>query len=359
MERELGNLFAALKTALEQGLESQAAALAQAVQPLLVLRGRWAGWGQVIDWARQAAQSTGDRALLAWALHEHGTRAGLLGDRASAAINLTQARQLRLDLGDHAGAAASQHNLEYLGLLPQSLDMNGRHKGRLMSKPWVVVMILLALLFLSGGIVIAREIIAGSGATSSSIPTLPASIGTTSTPAPTSAAAQGSLAPTTETSSGPVPSAATRPIAHGDFQASGPTFSLSGPYMGAFLSEDSCAFYTAHGWTGDYYPPYMLWRSDQQSQFSVSVDLRIKDYAGPGTYTKERIDGAIALYTNPGRVPVGYIGDDLTIIVNKDGSGKLMFSGTGSYSRGVVRGSMTWDCKNEVLDQEYFLEPSN
>src|SRR6185503_12767349 len=75
-------------------------------------------WGRLIDWAGRAAQVGGDRALEAWALHERGTRAGLLGDRATAKQALDQARRLRTKLGDQVGAAASRHNLTYLNLLP-------------------------------------------------------------------------------------------------------------------------------------------------------------------------------------------------------------------------------------------------
>jgi hypothetical protein len=120
LEAEFGNLTAAIKIALAAGHPAQAGALAQALHPLLVLRGFWGGWGQLIDWAEQAAQAGADRVLQAWALHERGTRAGLLGDSASAAMNLGQARQLRESLGDQAGAAASEHNLAYLNTLPQS-----------------------------------------------------------------------------------------------------------------------------------------------------------------------------------------------------------------------------------------------
>jgi hypothetical protein len=118
LEAERSNLMAAIETLLAQGQAAQAGALAQAIQPLLVLRGLWGSWSQVIDWALQAAQTTGDQALLAWALHERGTHAGLMAERATAAADLQQARDIRRRIGDRAGAAATLHNIAYLELLP-------------------------------------------------------------------------------------------------------------------------------------------------------------------------------------------------------------------------------------------------
>ncbi len=132
LSAEAGNLLAATKAALAAGQAAQAGALARALQPLLVLRGRWGAWGQVIDVAEQAARATGDRALQAWALHERGTRAGLQGDRAGAARHLDQARRLRQSLGDQAGAAASRHNMTYLNLLPPPPPLWRKRTGGLL-----------------------------------------------------------------------------------------------------------------------------------------------------------------------------------------------------------------------------------
>lgn len=118
LEHTWGNLMAAARTSLLEGHAAQAGVLLRAVQPHMVLNGLWGGWGELIELAEQAAQSSGDQALRAWALHEQGTRAGLLGDLSAAATQLNQARRLRQELGDQAGADATLHNLGYLGLLP-------------------------------------------------------------------------------------------------------------------------------------------------------------------------------------------------------------------------------------------------
>ncbi len=118
LEQQRGSLMAALQTALTQGEMAQAAALARGIAPALVLGGLWEQWEQVMTWAARAARASGDQSLSAWALHERGTRAGLLGDRRTATDALRRAFYLRRSLGDAAGAAASYHNMEYLGILP-------------------------------------------------------------------------------------------------------------------------------------------------------------------------------------------------------------------------------------------------
>lgn len=116
--RESSNILAAIKTLLASGQPAEAGALAQATQPALVLHGLWGSWGTVIDSASQAARTTGNTALRAWALHERGTRAGLYGDLQTATMDLGEARRLRGRLGDQQGAATSAHNMRQLGLLP-------------------------------------------------------------------------------------------------------------------------------------------------------------------------------------------------------------------------------------------------
>ncbi|MFL5801699.1 MAG: Ig-like domain-containing protein [Roseiflexaceae bacterium] len=111
---EQANLIAAVETSLATGQPGQAGRLAQAIQPALMLSGRWGSWGQVIEWADRAATDSGDAELHAWATHERGTRAGLMGDRAAAVSNLAQSQQLHHQLGDRAAAAVSKHNLRYL-----------------------------------------------------------------------------------------------------------------------------------------------------------------------------------------------------------------------------------------------------
>ena len=88
-------------------------ALARAVDPLLAGSGRWGAWAVALERACAAAEAIGDRAAAAWALHQLGTRAGCLGERAGVA-QLQRALALRRELGDEVGAAVSAHNLAQL-----------------------------------------------------------------------------------------------------------------------------------------------------------------------------------------------------------------------------------------------------
>ncbi|HEU4324670.1 MAG TPA: endo-1,3-alpha-glucanase family glycosylhydrolase [Roseiflexaceae bacterium] len=108
------SLLAAVEHALASGQPALAGQLAQIAQPALVLEGQWGSWGRLIGQAAEAARRSGDRAMEAWSLHERGSRAGLLGDRATAQADLERALDLRRALGDGAGSAASAHNLRIL-----------------------------------------------------------------------------------------------------------------------------------------------------------------------------------------------------------------------------------------------------
>lgn len=100
--REQPNLLDAARTLLADGRAADAGALMKTLQPALAVSGQWSGWGRAVDLAEEAARASGDSALRAWALHERGTRAGLLGDRAAPAQALRAALALRRALGDRA-----------------------------------------------------------------------------------------------------------------------------------------------------------------------------------------------------------------------------------------------------------------
>ncbi len=118
LEQELANLVGAVGMLATHNQTAEIGLLAQAIQPVLVLRGWWGAWGETLRRAEQVAQAMNNRPLLAWVRHEQGTRAALLGDFSSAEQHLREARHMRLELGDTAGADASQHNLRYLGFTP-------------------------------------------------------------------------------------------------------------------------------------------------------------------------------------------------------------------------------------------------
>lgn len=156
IERELSSLLLALQTALHADQVQQVGVLAQAVQPVLVLRGWWGQWEQVLEWAERAARITSDQALSAWVLHERGTRASLLGNRKAAAAALHNAWRLRRRLGDTAAAEVTYHNLAYLDLLPPAAPRTRAStsytRPRLSLGHWLIGTLPILLLLLSTGV---------------------------------------------------------------------------------------------------------------------------------------------------------------------------------------------------------------
>ena len=87
-------------------------AAARRLQEDVALAGRWGAWRSLLLDAVDHAETTGDTAGRAWALHQLGSRALCLGDRLAARACLAEARDLRWRTGDRAGAAVTQHNLD-------------------------------------------------------------------------------------------------------------------------------------------------------------------------------------------------------------------------------------------------------
>jgi PASTA domain len=80
--------------------------------------GRFGSWGESIDVVLRAAQASRDPHAEAWALHQRGTRAVSVDESPAGRADLEEALRLRQALGDHRGAAVTQHNLEVLRTPP-------------------------------------------------------------------------------------------------------------------------------------------------------------------------------------------------------------------------------------------------
>jgi hypothetical protein len=103
-----------LEWAVSKGQWKQVLRLGRALQVSLAVGLRWGAWLQVLKWILMAAQALGERGAEGWALHQIGTRAVCVGDRQAGQTFLSQALQLRQSIGDHEGAAVTQHNLNLL-----------------------------------------------------------------------------------------------------------------------------------------------------------------------------------------------------------------------------------------------------
>ena len=128
-------------------------ALAHAADTVLGLSGRWGAWEAVLDAALRAAPAYGSTAEEAWALHQIGSRALGLGDKAAALHHLQRALELREAIGDVAGAAVTRHNLDLLSGPP------GGHGGPPHPRPrlpliaaGVVVLALVAVIVVAVGL---------------------------------------------------------------------------------------------------------------------------------------------------------------------------------------------------------------
>jgi len=88
--------------------------LGHAVEEALAASGKWDMWATALEAIRVAARAQDDAAESAWALHQLGTRALCLDQRAAAEASLKDALGIRERLNDQRGAAVTRHNLNIL-----------------------------------------------------------------------------------------------------------------------------------------------------------------------------------------------------------------------------------------------------
>jgi hypothetical protein len=174
---EAAALLALLRWAESSGRRREAIELGRAIDHAFALERRFGAWGQVLEVVHRAAVRTGDRDAEAWALHQLGTRALCLGELAAGVATLSNALELRRELGDEDGASYSARNL--------SMASRPRWYTRWIVGHTMLFVGLLIALFAAG--VVAAATIPGGG--SSTTPT-------------TKSGVQGSSSSTTQSNSG-------------------------------------------------------------------------------------------------------------------------------------------------------------
>ena len=97
----------------QHGLWAEVAAAGPVLETRLMTSGRWGQWSKVLDATLRAAREREDRGLEGHALHQLGTLAFCLGDRAQARSLLEQAYEIRRSLGDTEGAETTAANLRW------------------------------------------------------------------------------------------------------------------------------------------------------------------------------------------------------------------------------------------------------
>ena len=120
IEAELGNFFGALDSSMRLRAWADVIRLGRALDPYLTLHGLWDAWETVLGLISAAARNSGESATQAWTLHQMGIREIGVGARARALGFLKQALELRRGMGDAAGMAFTQHNINFLMGLPPS-----------------------------------------------------------------------------------------------------------------------------------------------------------------------------------------------------------------------------------------------
>jgi hypothetical protein len=108
---DLGAIFNLLAWADDTQRWREALELVKVAETGLALARRFDAWGHALEHALRASRKLDDSQAEAWALHQLGTRAALIGDRASAKRYLESAAKLRASLGDQAAASLSRQNL--------------------------------------------------------------------------------------------------------------------------------------------------------------------------------------------------------------------------------------------------------
>jgi hypothetical protein len=111
---ELGNLLGLLGWAVATGQWANVAALGRAIDPYLTLSGHWDAWHKTLKSTQEAADAMKDLALQGWVLHQLGTYEIGIGNLSAAQKLLEQAISIRKKLGDQAGVAYSQQNLQVI-----------------------------------------------------------------------------------------------------------------------------------------------------------------------------------------------------------------------------------------------------
>ncbi|MCL4528346.1 MAG: ATP-binding protein [Chloroflexi bacterium] len=134
---ELGNLLGLFDWAMSQRRWKDVIALGRALDPFLTLSGLWECWHHILIDVYQAASALGDGMAEGWSLHQIGTSEIGRGDLNSARKYFEKALNLRKAIGDLAGAAHTQHNLDYL-ISGEALHPNVKRGGGV-RWPWIVV----------------------------------------------------------------------------------------------------------------------------------------------------------------------------------------------------------------------------
>jgi hypothetical protein len=124
----------------------EARRLARALNGVLALLFRWGDLIRSLKLIRAAAERVKDLNTLAWSEHELGTLHLAAGDPAGANRRLDEAHRIRREIGDKAGLAATEHNLQVLcqqlrAELPDDAGQQGRARRLLLAAAIAILLL--------------------------------------------------------------------------------------------------------------------------------------------------------------------------------------------------------------------------
>jgi hypothetical protein len=120
-------VLAMLHAAAARGRIAEVVELGHALSVGLSWGRRWGRWREVLETVLAVSRRAGERQSEAWALHQLGTRAVALGERAEGTRLLREALALRESIGSDGEAAVTRHNLD----VARQLGRQGWGPGRL------------------------------------------------------------------------------------------------------------------------------------------------------------------------------------------------------------------------------------
>jgi beta-lactam-binding protein with PASTA domain len=169
---EIDTLLAVLQRRDRDGRFEEQLRLTRALSRLLAVALRWLDLLRSLRQLLAAAERHGDANAKAWALHELGTLHLAAGNIARADQALGEARELRKELGDSRGLAATDRNLQVLCQALRQLMREGRlveRRGIRKSLPAPVAVLATILVLAIGGATaaIAGGLLGGSSHQSS------------------------------------------------------------------------------------------------------------------------------------------------------------------------------------------------
>ena len=117
-------LLHTIKSAGERKKWREVILLGRTLEKFMVLNKRWQTWSDILNLILNAAKALNDSQVQAWALHQLGSRALYLGYAHEAKTFLSQALNIRKAIGDKAGLAVTQHNINTLNGIVAPLKGN-------------------------------------------------------------------------------------------------------------------------------------------------------------------------------------------------------------------------------------------